>query len=67
VSNETVARIDQQLAERYPTVARCQARVVKARFDGILSWDEYLDYVNTVSSRRIIQPESSRTAGRCTG
>jgi hypothetical protein len=57
VSNETMARIDQQLGERYPTFASCQARVVKARFDGLLSWDEYLDYVNTVSTRRSIQPQ----------
>jgi hypothetical protein len=58
VTNETVARINQQLGERYPNFANCQARVVKARFDGVLSWDEYLDYVNTVSTRRITQPES---------
>lgn len=58
MTNETVAPINQQLGERYPTFASCQARVVKARFDGVLSWDEYLDYVNTVSTRRIIQPEA---------
>jgi hypothetical protein len=55
VSNETVARINQQLGERYPGFASCQARVVKARFDGVLSWDEYLDYVNTVSARQTVQ------------
>src|SRR5579862_3545650 len=62
VSNEKVALIDRQLGERYPALVRCMARVVKARFDGVLSWNEYIDYVSTVSTRRSVQPEAPSRA-----